>query len=54
MFRGLVSSVDEILGADDRTEEQKKEEEDKGAMVKRKNYVRDAAIGGIFGENLEF
>lgn len=44
--------VDDVLCADRRTEEQKKEDEDKGARTKRKKYVRDAAIGGTFGGKL--
>src|SRR5271168_4263652 len=49
VVRGPVSSVDEVLCADRRTEEQNKEDKDKGARAKRKKYVRDAAIGGTFG-----
>lgn len=41
--------MDEVLCADRRTEEQNKEDKDKGVRAKWKKYVRDAAIGGTFG-----
>jgi hypothetical protein len=40
--------VDQVLCGVRTTEEQNKEDEDKGARAKRKKYVRDAAIGGTF------
>jgi len=41
--------MDEVLYADSKTEEQNKEDKDKGARTERKKCVRDAAIGGTFG-----
>src|ERR1700722_15735043 len=44
--------VDEVLCVDRGTEEQNKENEEKGPRAKRKKYVRDTAIGGTFGRML--